>query len=175
MISPNVYFLDHVQIKFTLFTVCTIKPTLLIVWTHRHYVAYRMVPLSLSCLHHGSINIRCLLYGFIKLTLFALQTNLSHVVYSMEPLNLRCLLHGSIQLTLFTSQTHQTHVVYSIDPLNLCCLQYEFINLMLITLWTQHSYIVYRMGPSNLHCLHYGIDKLTLLTVWPYPTRSTTR
>ena len=62
MNSPNVYFLDYVHIKFTLFTVCTIKPTLLKVWTHRHYVAYSMVPLSLSCLHHG----------FIKHTLFAL-------------------------------------------------------------------------------------------------------
>ena len=146
MNSPNVCCLDHVDIKFTLFTVCTIKPTLHKVWIHRHYVAYSMVPLSLRCLNNGSIK--------IKLTLFTLQTNLTYLVYRMEPLKLRYLLHGSI---------------------NLRCLQYKSFNLTLFTLWTQHSYIVYSMGPSHLPCLHYGISKLTVSTVQPYPALSTTR
>ena len=70
--SPNVCCLDDVHIKLTLFPVCSITPTLLTVWTNHTYVVYSMEPLSLRWLHHGCINISCLQYELIKLTLFTL-------------------------------------------------------------------------------------------------------
>ena len=66
---PNVCCLDHVHIKLTLFTVCTIKPTLLNALTNRHYVAYSMKSLSLRCLYNGSIIIQYLQYELITFTL----------------------------------------------------------------------------------------------------------
>ena len=52
-----------------------IKPTLLTVYTHQHYVVYRK----------ELLNLRCLKGGFTKLTLFAVWIHQPYVVYIMDP------------------------------------------------------------------------------------------
>jgi hypothetical protein len=51
---PNVCCLDHVHIKPTLFTVCTIKPTLLKALTNLQYETITLT-LFISWIHHNTL------------------------------------------------------------------------------------------------------------------------
>jgi hypothetical protein len=68
-----------------------------------------MDPISLLCLHHGSINICCLQYGATRLTLFTLWHKYTYAVYNMDPLTLSCLWNGPIKLMLLTVWTRQAY------------------------------------------------------------------